>query len=1421
MFHQRHEPDAAHRLVLAELWQVPEAAASKKDQQTSALPLFRCAASDSSVCAQEDVQVDAELALAGQRESSGEAGHKATQLPPVLHEEAVHAPATRMGEPCSSTFQPHNARGEPQEKGKQQAEISAPQHIAGEMPATPETPSSSIEVLGVVMESRSLPRWTFANCTPIGASCHSSVGDGHAVCSDGSGVLVLVALDNGDLCLMHFSPRQDSGERKAEAEGEGVGQTPGCACKEVLAITGGLPLMKRPRGETGFVQVGGDAVLLAGEPQDLEARSPARLAVYSLGSFKRQHVGGDSSGAVASSGERPHSIAFDELTSWPLSRNEPSPKPRCFYSVAVDEKRHIILLFGGAGPAQGHSDSETWAQGGYNGFLPPAWRPLDDLWSFSMFSCQWVQHFRSPLLASSNAAGEDSTSQTKDILSPWPRAVAGHSAAAWERKMWVFGGYTKDCEDAGAKAGGTAIDDLWCISLDGGMWEQVRPNGKAPSPRYRHASCIVNGSLLVYGGFRPDGPVSTVETLYAADITDPKSATWTRVTVLDSLPPPDFYLGAALSHGDKTSTDMWTFLIYGGREAYVISANRLKETAKSYPTRDRMWQRQIPLVHAASVRSTCEMAPTMAIESLQEQRQPFPHDLQESEISGESSFCLPRTTPAKVAWADTGRFTGEQEPQPPNTDDVEGKSCEQPDEQREAGMGERQGHCGLQILATPMPRTNIQPWPGTGTVITASIGGILPQGREPITECPGSEKAPRWRTAFPVQQAAAPIIFRARRRARRRTSKAPREGSEDSHAPPTGDQSSSSPRAKPEFLLQPNSGALLAHPVVQQHGTALAQPQQSKQTIYPSNFQTLQGWEEKPPTKNKPAPVGKPPPNTGSSCATNSTVAPTGAASRDPARPLSRHQLSILLALSHQATIGAVRKLKGYGTGSGPWGERSASADGQHSPARLHDLIAPGTAPRMAVPPLTRPAFASIRSHTGCTHMKALLSGSDICSCLRHQAQPPNAESSAKTFDSTSQQARDGTKLRVREPCGSSAEGPRETEDQQLFSIGSLISGQASTPPASCPPVKQAIPLSPQRSVDGLDALMWWITSSSSARGGTSTTNATAGGSTTNDRSQSCFSSRGSNSNSGSGGGSGRADINSARATAANSRCSSGSDTAAVLDRHLSPVPRQSPAARWADSQDTARVLAGMLYSSQLPATQYNGRKPLPPLRNPLDSSGIGSTLAKSMVARRVAPFAFAAESMGGAADGGLPLPRPARRIKASTSKIRQRSASNKPKGKTGGTAKTKSVEIHSNKATPRQIQHRQPQRQQGIPIPVPRTGRTRSSAQENAAAPHDRVLDTGSRRRVNRADSDAIALGSALRKNSTKSQNGRKTRTPSLPSTVLGAYQSSHERLLRRMVGWPGEAIATLLMAKATSDTDSLHKSRSSSLKQRNLHKK
>lgn len=1387
MVSQIHE-QASHGLVLDPS---QNAEARNEDQRSTTLsPVADASLHPSPASTRKSLHGAAELRADRHEGTGGKQSNEALEIcqcPPVSESERLNprAEEVNMSLESATIKPPTSAEGSPQQwsVGLQQQQPKGLQSPVGNK-AVPNETSVTLDAkpLLVAVKPRQQFRWIRANCLPLAVPNHSASPDSHqvqAMSSDHNGVLLLVAEDTGSPSLLRLFCTPDSMNVVEAAGRDTLRKQCPCTCK-TLTVVGDLPITKFYMGEVALVQINGETVLLMTEQQEREEQRPARLAVYSLTTLKRECTDA-STGAKAVSDERLESVS-SQVSTWSLSRDESSPEARSFYTVVADKEKHALILFGGSKLSQQHIDSD--AVKGSDQSLHPTWHPLDELWSFSMFSCRWDQRFRDQQISIESSADQNEEKQI--FSSPWPDAVAGHSAATWGRGMWIFGGCT--CPSTNAEVKAVATNDVWRFSLNKGRWRHITSLGAAPCPRYRHASCIIGRNLLIFGGMGAEGLVSGEEMMYAADIINHKTVTWTRVSLLDSLPPTEFYLGAPLHYGQKSTTGVDNLFIYGGRKAYVVSAKGLEDIAKNSSAEDCACPQKNQKIEAEDVqkgnkKTTQLLRENVLIEAVKV--------AQRFVLSSESS------SSATEVQVHEEKRTNEKEA--PLRCGPGGASSEPANGKRSVSK-EPPIIRGMKILATIMPGSEKQGQEAGGVMHSSSTAGKLPQPREPNKHSFDEGKAPAWRAAFPLQSTPAPIIFRARCRARRSVSRSQWKASSNyqrHEADP--DPSSTTPGLNSHCLAQTPSDIRETRGAVNQRGHGWPKPP-------PNEFKT--GGSQLKGNNNSAAREAVSIPKSSYTVPSSIIQSPPFSAVSSISSPksfFSDHQLSILLSLSHQATFGVAKPLLGAGAASGTRRGPTLSSDHYHRSSAVPLQVVPQNVSQVAdlaavlpAKPPTHPA----PSQVSCRQK------SEISTMLSQEA----LASSFEGLQGDSEWPKDRencTRLVKNRHVEPAAVGEAEEKRRPQFCpLGSFAFKLPSCPPASSPPTGIGIPGS-KRCFDGADALMWWAASMNKLR--VPQAYAKSGGSSTSHRSQSCFSSstddclRGWSHD----------ETTQSRVSVTNNNWGSNGD-AVLLDKASTPTPARFGSSPWSIcSQQRARYLAGMFYASQLTDAADEGsapKEPLPPLPEQMNTVGLRST-PKSLVARRISPFAFAAQSARGEADWGLPLPRSSRKVKARTSNLSQTRSNVKSTSKPEGAAKLKPTKAQSYKPTPRQLPHRHSQRLHRTPSATPRPARTRSIAtQKNASVSNDRALGIHHKRQVNRRGTGEQNSGSSLRQTSTRSQRGRNPRL----SSVLGLHEAAHERLLRRMVGWPGEAIASVLLGRVAKLTEPILKPRTGSVRAR-----
>ncbi|KAG0245710.1 Negative regulator of mitotic exit [Mortierella sp. GBA43] len=104
-----------------------------------------------------------------------------------------------------------------------------------------------------------------------------------------------------------------------------------------------------------------------------------------------------------------------------------------------------------------------------------------------------------------------------------PPARAGHCAAVYDSKIYIFGGADADY----------FYNDMWCFDPRINVWTPIPASGYLPTGRYNHSCTIVDGVFYVFGGNSPDG--SDLNDAYAFRINERR---WYLFQCVGPLPSP-------------------------------------------------------------------------------------------------------------------------------------------------------------------------------------------------------------------------------------------------------------------------------------------------------------------------------------------------------------------------------------------------------------------------------------------------------------------------------------------------------------------------------------------------------------------------------------------------------------------------------------------------------------------------------------------------------------------------------------------------------------------------------------------------------------------------------------------------------------------------------------------------------------------
>jgi len=148
----------------------------------------------------------------------------------------------------------------------------------------------------------------------------------------------------------------------------------------------------------------------------------------------------------------------------------------------------------------------------------------------------------------------DTVRYTMLSLSPCPSARAGHTLSldAANRRAILFGGESY--------ASFEATNDTWILDLATNQWDSLAAPGPPPV-RKDHGAGVLNGTLVVFGGYFIQGGVDT--TLQDFATLDLGSLVWTTTEFLP--PPPIRSMGAAVIGSE--------LFAYGGSTLPIGTAN--------------------------------------------------------------------------------------------------------------------------------------------------------------------------------------------------------------------------------------------------------------------------------------------------------------------------------------------------------------------------------------------------------------------------------------------------------------------------------------------------------------------------------------------------------------------------------------------------------------------------------------------------------------------------------------------------------------------------------------------------------------------------------------------------------------------------------------------------------------------------------
>ncbi|KAF9083945.1 Negative regulator of mitotic exit [Mortierella sp. AD031] len=99
-----------------------------------------------------------------------------------------------------------------------------------------------------------------------------------------------------------------------------------------------------------------------------------------------------------------------------------------------------------------------------------------------------------------------------------PPARAGHCAAAFDGKVYIFGG----ADDK------YYYNDIWCFDPQTKRWEAVPAYGNLPTSRQGHTACVIEDTMYIYGGMNHEDKL--LGDLYAFKFTERR---WISIPVVE------------------------------------------------------------------------------------------------------------------------------------------------------------------------------------------------------------------------------------------------------------------------------------------------------------------------------------------------------------------------------------------------------------------------------------------------------------------------------------------------------------------------------------------------------------------------------------------------------------------------------------------------------------------------------------------------------------------------------------------------------------------------------------------------------------------------------------------------------------------------------------------------------------------------
>ncbi len=247
-------------------------------------------------------------------------------------------------------------------------------------------------------------------------------------------------------------------------------------------------------------------------------------------------------------------------TDWHLVPTVHAPSPRRSHAMAFDERRNVVVLFGGWDPNVGRSN-ETWEYDGIDWRLASTTTTPPSNWQQMM---AWDARRGVVVMFGGFEYGVTSNATWEYDGVNWKQVVPAHAPSArkgatmaWDavrQRMVLFGGSSDG-------SGSDALSDVW--EYDGLDWSPVIPI-PGPTAREAHGASYHSAQqgMVAFGGAGAGNPPST----YFDDAWLLRNGHWTQITTSITPPRRDLF---AMDYDSARNVSV----VFGGRGDGTRSLN--------------------------------------------------------------------------------------------------------------------------------------------------------------------------------------------------------------------------------------------------------------------------------------------------------------------------------------------------------------------------------------------------------------------------------------------------------------------------------------------------------------------------------------------------------------------------------------------------------------------------------------------------------------------------------------------------------------------------------------------------------------------------------------------------------------------------------------------------------------------------------